>query len=81
MIDFTAINRVIEKLWLPKRMDFILRKRLCFKHMRQFVKKHKLKDKRIVTYQLLGICSKCHKGGIVYYLESKYLPKALKNVK
>lgn len=40
-------------------VNYILSERLCEKHAKS------LEGKRVV--QMLGICSKCLKGGIVYY--------------
>ena len=72
MIDIGTINKTFEKLWLPKICDFVLCKRFCRKHMREFIKKNKSKIKNeadLNVVQLLGICSKCKKAGIVYYIE------------
>ena len=70
MKNLTAINKVLDKFVSPKAADFILRKRFCFKHLKEFVKKNKVPiTNKINVVQLLGICSKCNKAGIVYYLE------------
>lgn len=66
---------VTERLLVPKLADFILRKRYCQKHLKEFVKKHKVPiTDRITVNQLLGICSVCGKGGIVYYLGGDLTP-------
>lgn len=70
MISIKEVNKVFDKFVLPKAADFILRKRFCYKHLREFVKKNKVPiTNKINVVSLLGICSKCNKAGIVYYLE------------
>lgn len=64
------VNELFEKLWMPKVMDFILRKRFCNKHLREFIKKNKLqKRKDLNVAQLPSICSVCKKPTICYYIE------------
>lgn len=73
-MNTALMNQVFEKYWLPKTMDFILRKRLCYKHMREFVRENGLTPKKypkVNSVMLLGLCFKCKKFGIVYYLEGK----------
>jgi len=57
--------QVTNEYWLPKRINFILRKRYCLKH----AKKYLGKGKSVVM--LLGICSKCGEAGVCYYDDTK----------
>jgi len=73
MIRLNEINETLIKCWEKKVVAFILAKRFCFKHMREFIEKNIAKKdyKKFDVAQLLGICSRCKKAGIVYYLEEK----------
>lgn len=66
------VSKISEKYFNDKVGDFILRERLCNKHMKEFVKKNNLQNRNdLDIVQLLGICHKCHKAGIVYYINGK----------
>ena len=59
---------------LPKTLEFILNNRFCDKHMREFIKKSKIKKKdyiKMSVVKIAGLCSKCGKMGIVFYLENE----------
>jgi len=70
MINLNLLNKVSEKYLLSNTADFILRERLCNKHMKAFIKKNKLEHRKdLDVVQLLGICHKCSNPGIVYYVK------------
>ena len=74
--DMMMLDRVIEtfdKVWGKKMVAYILADRLCYKHMRELIKKTipKKDYKNFNIVQLAGICSSCRKSGFVYYLEEK----------
>lgn len=65
-------NKVVNNYFEDKMVDFVLRERLCDKHMKEFIKKNNLQNRKdLDIVQLLGICHKCNKGGIVYYISGK----------
>jgi hypothetical protein len=68
-LNFDLLNKSYDKFIKYKMIDHILNKRYCHKHMKEYIKKKNIK-KGFNVVQLLGICSKCFKGGIVYYLET-----------
>ena len=63
------VNKISEKYLMNITVNFILSKRFCFDCMRKFVNENQLDGDCDHVVQLLGICSKCHKPGIVYYLD------------
>jgi len=70
MIDLSMVSKVVDKLYREKAVNFILAKRFCNKHLKEFVEKNNIPIiDEIAVNQLLGICSKCKRGGIVYYLD------------
>jgi hypothetical protein len=70
MINLSMVSKIMDKLYLGKATNFILAKRFCSKHLKEFVEKNKIPlTDEITVNQLCGICSKCKKGGIVYYLD------------
>lgn len=74
MKNIGTVSKILEKLWLPKVVDYALRKRFCDKHMREFIKKSKIKNPGDLSIvQVLSICSECKKAGIVYYIEGEIL--------
>jgi hypothetical protein len=69
-MNIDSVGKVFEKVWMPHIFNFILKKRLCDSCMAKFIKKNKIKvmDKPDFR-ELCGICHKCHKPGIVYYID------------
>lgn len=67
-VDLTS---TICKLWEGPATDYILRKRFCDKHMRKFIEAKNVTNPKVNVVELLGICSKCHKAGVVYYLQGE----------
>lgn len=70
--NLDLLNKVAEKYLISDTADFILRERLCDKCLKKFIKKNKLEHRKdLYVVQLLSICNKCAKGGIVYYIKGK----------
>jgi len=60
------VNQTFDKYWGQKMVNFILGRRLCRKCAK---KEWKNEDKTQSFTMLLGFCEKCHKPGIVAYIE------------
>ena len=72
MKTITEMPKEVMDYFEEKAGDFIFRERLCDKHMKAFIKKNNLQNRKDLNIvQLLGICHKCNKGGIVYYINGK----------
>ena len=60
-----SLNKVIEKYWMPKTVNYILGKRVCSKCAKR---EWKNEDKKQDVTLELGICQICHKAGMVAYI-------------
>jgi hypothetical protein len=74
MIDTSKVTKITDELFSRKVVNFILAPRFCNLHMDEFLQSKEIKQmdqNKIGVVELAGICSKCAKGGIVYYLDEK----------
>lgn len=73
MIRLNEITKITNRFYIKKVVAFISSERFCYEHMKEFIKKRIAKKdyKKFDVVRVLGMCSRCKKLGIVYYLEEK----------
>jgi len=81
-LSLDEIHKELRKLWSTKALDFVVRKRFCLKHMREWIKNNIVEienEDKLNVVSLFGICSKCKKATLVFYIEGE-IKRKKKNV-
>lgn len=65
-MEIDKITNIIGSLWEKRLVNYVLGRRLCQKCAKR---EWKDEDKNQSFTMLVGICSKCGKGGLVAYIE------------
>lgn len=69
MMELTEVNKITAGMLAKKVINFIVSPRFCEKHLYKFIDKNYTDCKNVKIIQLFGICHKCHRPDIVYYLD------------